>query len=397
MQPASCAVAGLRQGPAGRLTILHVRDSKGIYGAERVILTLARNLDVQRYRVLLLCLRDRWGRSRTLEQRATEAGVRVRSVEAHRKLDLHAIRALRKAVIETGTAVIQTHDYKSDMYAVAATRGLGVRRVVTVHGSTRETLRKRLYLGLTERLFYRYFDRIVPVSEPLADALRAQGTDSARLTVIANGFDPGLLEAAADGPGEAPLPRTGGPAVFTVIGRLFPDKGHGFFLEALASLAQRHPEASALIVGEGPARAEIERKVAELGLGERVTLCGARSDMRSVYEASGCVVIPSLREGLPYVLLEALWCRKPVVATAVGDIPALVLDGETGYLVPPADARSLANGMARVLDAPETSAEMGVRGHRLVAEQYSASRMARRYEAVYEEIVSGSEKGARAC
>ncbi|MGH7644473.1 MAG: glycosyltransferase family 4 protein, partial [Gemmatimonadales bacterium] len=311
-----------------RIRVLHIKDSRGLWGAERVILTLARSLDPARFELVLLCLRGD-AASDALIAAARTQGMDVEIVPVRGRLDWGAVRAVRRLVARRRVDIVHAHDFKSSFYALSATTGLGMRRVVTAHGSTRDSRLMRAYLFLDEKLVYRAYHRVVAVADNEATLLRQRGVPARKIEVIAN---------AIALPPESQAPRTGRPDVFGVVGRLYPDKGHRFFLEAFMAVARQHQTARARIVGGGPLAESLAREVEARGLAGRVSLDGVAEDMPRVYRELGAVVIPSLREGLPYVLLEAFAHQVPVLATAVGDIPRLVEHGRTGLLAQPGDA-----------------------------------------------------------
>ena len=371
--------------------IIHIRDSSGIFGAERVILTLVRNINQGRFAFTLLCLRRKDGRSETLITTARQKGVNVLTVDVQGRFDLNAIRTIRKILLENSVDIVHSHDFKSDFFALLASLGTGTKRVATAHGSTKDSLLKRAYLFFNEKLIYSLFDRIVVVSEELLTQLSGRGLPPSRMKVIQNGLDFNLLEnETLSGNYATPINIPAGNKVFAVVGRLFPDKGHRYFLDAFAAVKKDYPHISGLIVGDGPAMSEIRQHVDELDLVDSVILCGVRSDMKAIYELADFLVISSLREGLPYVLLEAMASRVPVVATSVGDIPFLIKDGETGYLVPPGDVNSLTKRMVDLLASPQNPKKMAEQAFVHVHQKFSAERMVSETEKLYNEILKGN-------
>jgi glycosyltransferase involved in cell wall biosynthesis len=371
-----------------RTNIAHVRDSLGIYGAERVILTLAKHMDSTRFHFILLCMRRKDGRSEKLIARAMESGIHVIPIDVNGRLDLSAIRKIRQVLKDNNVHICHAHDYKSVFYSLIASANLGIKRIVTAHGSTRDSLLKKFYLGVTEGFFYRFVDKIIAVSEELRTQLQNQHIKPERIDVIQNGIDFSLINSETRKTTGQDLPYTNGRKVFGVIGRLFPDKGHRFFLEAFSKVRKQHPQIAGFIVGAGPAKAEILRQVQDLGLEDSVFLCGERSDMKAVYDRIDYLVIPSLREGLPYVLLEGMACKIPVLATAVGDIPLLIEDGVTGHLITPGDAALMERRMIDLLEHTTKSERMVEKAHSLVTEKYSAERMTRNTETLYTNIMA---------
>ena len=374
-----------------RIRVLHLRDSPGIYGAERAILTLAEHVRRDRVEFILLCFQyeGESGSSLFMEE-ARRAGIRVETVQVRGRLDFRAIRDIRDFLKNQSIVILHAHDFKTTFYAWLASWNLGVKRVVTAHGSTRDSLMMKVYLFLDERVVYRFFDRIIAVGQSVAENLLGKGIRSTRVSVIPNGVDPPSSKSVHLDERIGDYFTSADARVFGVIGRLFPDKGHRFFLDAFQRVVQECPGARALIVGNGPLQGELARRIGELGLGGKVVLCGARLDIQDIYRQIDFVVIPSLTEGLPYVLLEALAHGIPVLATAVGDIPQVIRHGETGFLVPAGDTRALHTHMTRLLTDVDAVARMAGNGRRLVTEHYSAGRMAEQTQRLYESLIEAS-------
>lgn len=202
-----------------------------------------------------------------------------------------------------------------------------------------------------------------------AKALRhAAGADRDRIAVIPCGVAPERYAAAA------PRGRT-----LLFVGRLVPRKGAVVLVEALALLRAAGRDTELHIAGDGPERESLTARVAELGLGGAVRFLGVldESGVAVALGRAGLVVVPSLSEGLPTVIMEAMASGLPVVASAIDAIPELVRDGETGRLVPPGDPVRLAGAIADLLDRPELAQRMGAAGQRRVFERHDADRNAR--------------------
>jgi glycosyltransferase involved in cell wall biosynthesis len=367
-------------------TIMHIRDSSGIFGAERVILTLGHNINQDLFNLKLLCMDRGDGRSLRLITRARSIGIEVKTVGVRGRLDLGALLKIRKTLIENSVSIIHSHDFKSDFYGLLASINLPMKIVLTAHGSTRDSILKRFYLFCDERLVYRFFDRIIAVSEGLRGDLVRKGIPLKKISIIKNCLDLGILQNENASEPTLAIPR--GHRVFAVIGRLYPDKGHRYFIEAFSKVHKKHPKITGLIIGEGPTKEEIAKQVKAAELDRAIMLCGFRSDMSTVYDRVDYVIIPSLTEGLPYVLLEAMASKVPVVATRVGDIPALIDDGVTGYLVQPADSNALGKRMRDLLRYPQKAKEMSQRGHRFVMDHFSYERMVKQTQELYLSLLS---------
>jgi len=388
-RPGNLSMSEEHIGKNKRINVMHIRDSSGMYGAEQVILTLAKYINKDIFNFKLLCMKNEDGRSNTLIENAKKINIPVMSIDVKGRLDVRAIKTIKKLLITNQNTILHCHDYKSNFYGLWASRQLGIKRITTAHGSTRDSLLQKAYLFLDERVTYRFFDQIIAVSEDLREQLEKKNIPSRKIRVIQNGLDLRFAKNNSDIPkNESSLEMPGKSKVFAVIGRLYPDKGHRYFLQAFSKVQNRYPSIRGIIVGEGPERIEIERQVRELNLTEKIDQYGFRSDMKNVYRDIDCLIIPSLTEGLPYVLLEAMAFKIPVIATSVGDIPNLIEDNITGYLVPPGNDKRLEDKMMDILRDPRKSKTIGKRGAKFVTENFSHERMVTATEHLYMDTIS---------
>ena len=180
------------------------------------------------------------------------------------------------------------------------------------------------------------------------------------------------------------------PLVGTVCG-LRPQKALDVLVRAASRLAEQVPDVRVLILGDGPERERLEALIGELGLGSTVTLLGVwpPDEVADFVEALDVGVLSSDFEGMPLAVMELMAAGKPVVATAVGGVPDLVLDGVTGLLVPPRDADALAAGLGALLDDPARRAALGEAGRERQRSEFDFGRMVRRLEERYEELLAG--------
>jgi glycosyltransferase involved in cell wall biosynthesis len=303
------------------------------------------------------------------DERMRESGVRFELLRQSRRFDWGLVAQARAIVEETGADILQSHGYKPHVLCLILKRMTGRPWVAFVHGWTAEDWRVKCYNCL-EKAIVRFADVVVPVSESLARRLGM--ASSRKVTVIPNAIDPAdyALEAG-DRDFRAEYGIGADETVLGVVGRLSPEKGQAYFLEALALARTRLGKVRALLVGDGRDRAELERLVATLSLGDMVAFTGYTRDVVAVYGAIDCLVLPSLSEGMPNVALEAMLFGKPVLATRVGGTPEVVLDGETGILVPPEDAGALADGLVRLCSDRRRMKSFGREGARRVRESFS--------------------------
>jgi glycosyltransferase involved in cell wall biosynthesis len=346
-------------------------------------------MDRSRYELTLACtwlLRNPYA---DFFVEAEQRGIPPVLLRQRSPFDPSPIVIARRTIRERGIGLIQTHGYKPGFIGYVLSKLTGLPWLVFVHGDTAENRKVKLYNSLNMWLTHRA-DRVVTVSKAIRDQLVAQGVGQEMITVVHNAIDPSDFDPGEERSdlrlrfGMAPSDQ-----VITVIGRFSPEKGQLDFVEAFSRLAQERPLLKALLVGEGQDAAALKNRCRELGLVDRVIFTGYQQNVAPFYGASDLIVLPSLSEGLPNVALEALLHRRPIVATRVGGTPEVVIDGETGILVPPADPAALAEAIGRMLDDPELQERFADNGSRLIQEEYSPKAKAARIAEVYDEVLTG--------
>ena len=232
-------------------------------------------------------------------------------------------------------------------------------------------------------------DQVCAVSAMIGAAAEALGAPRRPVAIVPNGADTRTFTPRPADEARARLGLPGDGPIVSYVGKLVPRKGVDTLVEAMGLLARR-PQGAPLLVaaGIGEMRPALERRAAELGIADRVRFVGkiGHDDVGWWMAAGDLFVLPSLSEGLPTVVCEAMNCGRPVVATAVDGTPEIVRDGETGLLVPPSDAPALADALGRVLDDPDLARRMGEEALRVGRETYTWEANARRMTEIYEAV-----------
>jgi glycosyltransferase involved in cell wall biosynthesis len=243
-------------------------------------------------------------------------------------------------------------------------------------------------------------DRVICVSEAVRRVvLEREGTDPARTVVVHNGVT--LAGPTVTGPeARAELGYGPGDLVVGMVANLNRAvKGVQYFLDAVPLILKEVPSARFVVFGRGGEEAALKARTAELGIGDRVRFAGFRPDVQRFYPALDVSVLTSLTEGLSIALLESMNHGIPAVVTRVGGNPEVVVDGETGFLVPPRDPAPFAERVVALLRDRELRAQFGRAARRRVEERFDVRRAARRYLEIYDEVVGSSgrrERGSRA-
>lgn len=242
------------------------------------------------------------------------------------------------------------------------------------------------YYTIRRIFLNRFVKRILPNSEAARDALLAQGVVAGRIVVIPNGIDIEEIRAKA-GEGESPLPQEWRDCfVIGAVGKLNAIKAPDIFIEAARMAYEKRSDLRFVFLGEGPLHDEIQTRIRELGLESAVLLPGHRHDVPRWLAAFHLFAMTSRREGMPNAIMEAMVLGLPVVATDAGGCRELVLEGDTGYIVPIDDAAALAQCWLTLADDAELRARMSARAQVVMAD-YSLERMAQRYREIYEEVM----------
>jgi glycosyltransferase involved in cell wall biosynthesis len=366
------------------MNILQVISSGGYYGAESMLVTLARCISRMGCNCVVAVFRDSRFQNLEVAEEAARQGLPVEIIDCEGRWDRRAVGHLRQLVDRHRIDVVHPHGYKADVYSFAATWPGRAALLCTSHNWPDRRLSMRMYAAL-DRFVLRRFDRVAVVSEVVASTLIRSGVPLSRMALVRNGVN---LERFRNA--DPALRRELGVSHRTVgfVGRLVPAKGGDVFLRAAQRVLSAYPDVTFVMVGEGPAREEWEGLAWQLGIDGNVVFTGSRKDMPEVYASLDVMVLPSLIEAMPMSVLEAMAASRPVIATRVGAVPKLVIHGETGLLLEPGDADGLTTSILRVLRDPELARRLGESGHAHVAQHFSDAAMARSYIRLYEEAVS---------
>ena len=322
-----------------------------------------------------------------LRDRACNAGAELISVPDRGITDFSVVRRLLRICRERNVTIWHGHDYKSDAIGLLLRRFHPMKLVSTVHGWGVRSKKTPLYHAI-DRFALRRHDRVVCVSDDLLRQCIEGRIPVGRCCEIANGID---LLAYDDLPD-----RSAARTEFSVrnqhplliaVGRLSAEKGFDILIRAADQLIESGMPVNLLIAGNGPLLAELEQLIARTGHDGLIRLLGHVDDPRRLFAAADAFVLSSRSEGLPNVLLEALACRVPVVATPVGAVPNVVSDGEDALLFPVDDADVLTVALTRLLGNPSLQQSLAENGRRTVERQFSFETRMQKMAALYDSLL----------
>ncbi len=367
------------------MRVLQLLSSAGFHGAESMAAELVRQLDALGVEIHLGIL-DNAGRGDRTVLDVTRGYATPVVIPCRGAFDARTRRCIAEYVRAHAIDLVHSHKYKTTFYALWA-RAAPV--VATYHNWLTDTPALKAY-AIVDKSLARFCRATVGVSTPVADELR-RWVPAQRVHQIGNGIDTQRFRRASErarARAETPgLPGGDAPLV-GFVGRLSAAKGIDTLLDALPLLdARLGRRAQVALVGDGEHRATLMSEVAARGLQDRVHFLGARSDTPALYSAFDVFCLPSRVEAFPMVVLEAMACETPVVATDVGDVARILDDGRSGRVVPMDHPAALAAALADVLADPVDAAALARAGRERVQQLYSAQAMAQRYLALYRDVV----------
>lgn len=359
------------------IRVLHLIETGGPGGAERMLLGMTRHLDSSFHSTVGL-VKPGW-----LENQVQESGCAHVRIQGDDWGDFGRIRHLAQVVRASAIQVIHAHEFYMNVLGAAVSRMTGAPLISTVHGKNYYPDKRR------RQLLYRWVAStaasVVTVSEDLKSFFcRTTGVAASRVTVVPNGIDTAVwLPVQPDAVLRTDCGIPADAVVAGAIGNLYPVKRHIDLVRALPRIKAACPNIHVVILGRGDQQDTLEREADSLGVADRLHLVGFQENTRPWLNLMDCYVMPSESEGMPLSLLEAMSAQLPVVVTAVGGMPEVVTNEESGWLVPAHRPEALAKTIVHVLTHLSEARAVAVRGRARIEAKFSADAMARMYGTLY--------------
>jgi glycosyltransferase involved in cell wall biosynthesis len=352
-------------------------ESDGPGGAEKILLELAERLRERGHTIVPVGPDNGCG---WLGEEFRCRGFRPETFSLRRPLDWRCLVGLVRMLLATGIDVVHSHEFTMGVYGTAAAMAVKRPHIITMHGgkSFAAKLRRRVALRWAARQSV-----MVAVSHAtaqfLSDSLRVP---AARLGVVPNGV------SFVAGDGRLMREEFGlreGEAIIVSVGNLYPVKGYDVLIQALSLLQADRPDLTwrAMIAGRGHDEGRLRQLIERKELATRCLLLGHRDDIPDLLAAADVYALPSLSEGLPLALLEAMLAGKPIVASDVGGIPEAIGSNNVALLVTPGNAERLAEALATLLSDRDRAEQLGHKARTRARREFGARRMMERYEELY--------------
>lgn len=361
--------------------ILYVIATLDPAGAERQLVMLATHLDRERFEPVVCCLT----RGGPLEDELAEGGVETIVLGKRAKLDVSVVPRLARLIRNRHIDLVHTWLFTGNAFGRAAAILAGNCEIVA---SERSVDRWRTPAHVcVDRLLATRTSRIIVNAEAVKQFyVEFEQIPARKFVVIPNGLDLSRFERAEPAPLRRELGLPAGARLIGCVARLEEQKGVEYFITAARLMRGHSPEAVFVVAGDGPRGAQLRQSVAAQGLESSFRLLGHRDDVPAFMAALDVFVLPSLWEGLPNVVLEAMAAGCPTVATDIDGTRELMIDGQSGLLVPAGDPVAIANAVSRLVGAPGLAGKLVAAGQ-AVAREHAVERMVTRTEATYEQVL----------
>lgn len=368
---------------SGRGRVMHVVHSLNLGGAERLAARLAVTLSDE-FDLVVACLdaAGLWARE------VRDAGVPVVELLRQPGIDLALTARLARQARSHRVRLLHAHQYSPYFYTVLASLAVpGVRVLFHEHGRHYPEIDSPKRRAVNHHLFSRATHRVVAVSADVSERLvQYEGLPRELIEVVYNGTD---APPPASPEEKSAIRRQLGldpdAPVMGTVGRLDPVKNLPLAIGSLTSLRSRWPTLKMLVIGDGPARAEIEAAAREQGVADQVVMTGFRDDAAELVRAMDIFLLPSLTEGTSLALVGAMAAGVPSVASAVGGTPEVLEHGQSGLLVPSEDQAALTAAIEELLTDPERAAAMGRAGREVYLERFTFDGMIEQFRRIYRE------------
>ena len=370
------------------INILFVTASPGhvFGGGKQAFYNLISRLDRRRFNPLVATAPT--GR---YAEMLREVGVRLIPLAMSNRFDLRIPYRLARIVREHAVTILHSHGGgRADFFVHLTSKLVNIPVKITTVANLVERwfdvnpIQLYVYKKIQSKT-EKTFDHFICVSDYLADHLiRQHGLDRTKINTIYNGVDLDYFEGTPDYPKiKNEFLQRGERILIGAVGRLVAEKGLEYLLTAIPKVLKRFSEARLLLVGDGPLRKDLERIVIDLDLTGKVTFVGFRSDIKEILSSLDILVLPSLLEGFPMIILEAMAMAKPIVASDIPGIREQIIDGKNGILVPIKDSNTLAAAIINILADRKTAENVGLAARKTVYEKFSIERMVAETESLY--------------
>jgi glycosyltransferase involved in cell wall biosynthesis len=365
-----------------KINVLQLVEGFSFGGAEGKLLELVERLDKSKYNVTVCSL----GLGGILQEKFEKIGVKVLVISRKSKFDCAFIFKLIKLMREEKIDILQTTLFFADFIGPIAAKLAGVRVTLAWETiSAPEWLVKRRLIAY--KIAMKFADKIISVSEATKIwSVKKRGISPEKLVTIPYGVDLQKYNLNPASEKRKELGVSSGTILFGTVARLHKQKGHVYLIKAVKDVVKEIPNVKFVFIGDGELREELEEQVNKFKIADKFLFLGFRYDVDELLKTIDVFVLPSLYEGLPNVILEAMACGQPVIATSVDGSPEAIENNVTGILVPPRDPESLKHAISHLAKNKNLRESMGKEGRHRVEKYFSLRGQLEKFENMYDQF-----------
>ncbi len=362
--------------------ILHLRNSGNILGAENVIIEIANNSKQYGYISIIGAIKDKNDIIPEFITKARLYGIETIIFENNGKIDSSAIKKIRHYIFNQNIDLIHCHGYKSDFYGFFSAKNIP--KIATNHLWKGNDFKSKFYFFI-DKWILKYFNHVVAVSNEIQNDMIRKYINNT--SVVHNGVDTNIfIPRSKNNNLLAEFGVKTGDFVLGMISSLTPEKGHLYAINAFNKLYVNHTNIKLVIVGEGVLKNKLQNKVISLNLNSHIIFAGKRSDIPELFSIFDLFLMPSLQEGLPMALLEAMASGIPVIASKVGEISNVITHNENGFLISPRNTDLLRNILNTILINKDILKAISNNAVNHIRNNYSSIKMTKQYCKLYDKV-----------
>ena len=369
------------------MRVIHISKVTGIAGSEGHLLRLLPGLMVQGIDAQMVILEEPERPADSYVAALETRNVPTTRLPIRSHADIQLPGLLRQHFRNAQPDLVHTHLIHADLYGLPAANRAGVAHAISSRHNDDAFRRQPLIRWLNQRAMGKA-NRVIAISEAVGRFVRnVEGITADKVVTVHYGLEPPKIPLNARADARARLGIANDVLLIGAFGRLVAQKGFDVLLDAAARVREAHPAMQLVIVGDGPLRADLEAQAASLNLGDTVTFAGWIDDARTLMPACDIITVPSRWEGFGLVTLEAMGYSVPLVASRASALPEIIINGETGLLVPPEDARTLADALTRLFADSSLRDQLGKAGCDRLHDTFSVERMVQATLDVYQSVL----------
>lgn len=376
---------------ARKIRVMHGISSWAMGGTERMLTHLIPHFDKTRFDSCLMCFNS----PLPVSEEWKASGIEVYHLNMDKRVSIIGIVRCMKLLRQWKPDILMVYGLRANLMARFAAWLCRIPVFITGQRGIEDWKgRSEVFL---ERITSVFVDLYIGNSQACCDMLaRREKISPQKLLAIPNGIDFKAPENLDMRTREIKTKHAIPPGSFIIgtVGRLQPVKGHHDLVAAAQIVLRKHPEAFFVLVGEDFRNGELQALAKHLQINERVCFAGYSKDVASWLATFDIFVLPSLSEGMPVAVIEAMFMSKPVIATNVGGTPEVIQDGQTGLLIPPSDPHQMAQSIITLIEKPVLRQKYATTGHDLAISHFTVEIMTKRYENIFIKLLSRKKKRA---